>query len=231
MAGACGEAPADSLPGDDAEAGAATTEPTVATSVDETVPMEPAGTTTSSPTSTTATPDTTSGEAASARTPSTATSSSATSAASPTSTTAAPATTGTPLPQPDAGDISGFEIVNADLGDRSLWVALADTPVLRSRGLMGVTSLGDLDGMLFAWDAPVQVSFWMKDTLIPLDIGFFDESGSLFLVASMVPCQADPCPTYPSEAPVRYALEALPGFFDAVALGEILFPRKNAVAP
>ena len=96
---------------------------------------------------------------------------------------------------------------------------------------MGVTSLGDLDGMLFAWEAPVQVSFWMKDTLIPLDIGFFDESGSLFLVASMVPCQADPCPTYPSEAPVRYALEALPGFFDAVALGEILFPRKNAVAP
>ena len=96
---------------------------------------------------------------------------------------------------------------------------------------MGVTSLGDLDGMLFAWDSPVQVSFWMKDTLIPLDIGFFDESGSLFLVVSMVPCEADPCANYPSGAPVSYALEALPGFFDTVALGEVLIPRNKLVAP
>ena len=96
---------------------------------------------------------------------------------------------------------------------------------------MGVTSLGDLDGMLFAWDSPVQVSFWMKDTLIPLDIGFFDESGSLFLVVHMVPCQADPCPSYPSESPILYALEALPGFFDDVASEEALVPRKNTVAP
>ena len=95
---------------------------------------------------------------------------------------------------------------------------------------MGVTSLGDLDGMLFAWETAVQVSFWMKNTLIPLDIGFFDENGALFLVLSMVPCQADPCPTYPAEAPVSYALEALPGFFDTVTLGEELIPRKNSDA-
>lgn len=130
----------------------------------------------------------------------------------------------------DTGDVSGFEVITAHLGDRSLRLALADTPLLRSRGLMGVTSLGDLDGMLFSWDTAVQVSFWMKNTLIPLDIGFFDENGALFLVLSMVPCQADPCPSYPAGAPVSYALEALPGFFDAVALGEELIPRKNSAA-
>lgn len=110
-------------------------------------------------------------------------------------------------------------------------MALADTPVLRSRGLMGVASLGDLDGMLFAWESPAPVSFWMKDTLIPLDIGFFDERGSLTLVVTMVPCRSDPCPSYPSDGPVRYALEALPGFFDTVTIGESLIPRKNAAPP
>ena len=110
-------------------------------------------------------------------------------------------------------------------------LALADTPALRSRGLMGVTSLGDLDGMLFAWDAPLEVAFWMKNTLIPLDIGFFDENGTLALVVSMVPCDADPRSTYPSEGPILYALEALPGFFDNAALGESLIPRKNAASP
>jgi len=206
LAGACGEAPVESQPGGgNDETGAATIATTIDTSSAGAAAVEPPSSTTS--TSTTV------------------------STAPPTSTTAPPATAADAVSQLDTGDVSGFEIVTARLGDRSLRLALADTPVLRSRGLMGVTSLGGLDGMLFAWDSPVQVSFWMKDTLIPLEIGFFDESGSLFLVVHMVPCQADPCPRYPSESPVLYALEALPGFFDDVALEEALFPRKNTVAP
>ena len=96
---------------------------------------------------------------------------------------------------------------------------------------MAVTSLGELDGMLFAWDSPLQVSFWMKNTLIPLDIGFFDEANSLFLVVAMVPCTVDPCPSYPSEMPVRYALEAPPGFFDAVASREYLILGEPIFSP
>lgn len=124
--------------------------------------------------------------------------------------------------RPDTGDVRGFEIVDARLGDRSLLLALADDAVLHRRGLMGVESLGELDGMVFSRDDPRPVSFWMKDTLIPLDIGFFDPDGALFLVLSMTPCDADPCPTYSSENPVRYALEARPGFFDGVSPGESL---------
>ena len=118
--------------------------------------------------------------------------------------------------------MAGFDIVSARLGNRSLLLAVADTTPLRSRGLMEVESLGDLDGMVFTWEQPQSVAFWMKNTLIPLDIGYFDEDGALFLVLSMVPCTADPCPTYPSESPIRYALEAVPGFFDDIALGESL---------
>lgn len=118
--------------------------------------------------------------------------------------------------------MSGFEIVEARLAGRPLLLALADTPTLRRRGLMEVESLGDLDGMVFAWSEPGGVSFWMKNTLIPLDIGFFDADGVLFQVISMTPCAADPCPTYPSIGPVRYALETLPGFFDDVDRGESL---------
>ena len=206
MAGACGEAPAETR----SEGGTAYTG--TAAVITTTLPAA--------------------GGADSAAPQSSTTSSSTTTATVPsTSTASIPATDSAILSQLDTGDISGFEIINAQLGDRSLRLALADTPTLRQRGLMGVMSLGDLDGMLFAWDSPVPVSFWMKETLIPLDIGVFDESGSLLLVLHMVPCQADPCPRYPSNAPIIYALEALPGFFDQVAPEEALVPRKKTIAP
>ena len=134
------------------------------------------------------------------------------------STTAAP----TPPPPPDTADVFGFEIVTARLDGHALLLAVADTPQRQRRGLMNVESMGDLDGMVFVWDDPRPVSFWMKETVIALDIGFFDSEGVLFRVLSMTPCAADPCPTYPSQAPTRYALEARPGFFDDVPLGESL---------
>lgn len=140
-------------------------------------------------------------------------------------------TTTTPPPRLDTGDVEGFEIVTARLGAQSLLLALADTNRLRSRGLMGVRSLGELDGMVFAWQDPSTVSFWMKDTLISLDIGYFDEQGALFAVLEMVPCTQDPCPTYPSEAAVRYALEAVPGFFDDIPLGESLTLGETVLRP
>ena len=96
---------------------------------------------------------------------------------------------------------------------------------------MGVTSLGDLDGMVFTWEEPLTVSFWMKNTLIPLDIGYFDAERRLFGVLEMTPCTADPCLTYPSGQPVLYALEALPGFFDSIASGTPLALGETVASP
>lgn len=104
------------------------------------------------------------------------------------------------------------------VGDRLLLLAIADSPSLRAQGLMGVTDLGDLDGMLFHWRDQASGGFWMKDTLIPLDIVWFAEDGTYAGRASMVPCEADPCPTYNPEGDpdYRYAIEARPGDLDWV---------------
>lgn len=113
----------------------------------------------------------------------------------------------------------GYEVRDVQVGDRTLTLAVADSPSLRARGLMEVESLEDLDGMLFYWrhDAGGN-GFWMKDTLIPLDVVFFLEDGTFAGRASMEPCPPDAatCPTYdPGEGvDYRLAIEANPGDLD-----------------
>lgn len=131
----------------------------------------------------------------------------------PTEATDPPATTG----EIDAGDLVDPEVISVTIDGRVLLVALADTPQTRSRGLMGVENLGDLDGMLFDLGSPRSVAFTMRNTLIPLDIYFFDETGAGVGRLEMVPCEEEPCPTYSIDAPARYALEVPAGSLD---LGE-----------
>lgn len=62
--------------------------------------------------------------------------------------------------------------------------------------------------MLFAFPASSVQTFWMKDTLIPLDMLFLDAHRRIVTVVSDAPpCKADPCPVYPSTQPARYVLE------------------------
>jgi uncharacterized protein len=89
----------------------------------------------------------------------------------------------------------------------------ADTPDERERGLMDRTSLGASEGMVFLFDDPTDGSFWMKDTLIPLSIAFWDDAGTIVGIRDMDPCTADPCPTYGSPEPYVGALEVNQGFF------------------
>lgn len=89
---------------------------------------------------------------------------------------------------------------------------LARTDAERSTGLMHRTHLDADAGMLFVFDEPQELSFWMKNTLIPLDIAFFDAAGTFVSATSMEPCRADPCPSYPSYGAATYALEVNEGF-------------------
>ncbi len=61
--------------------------------------------------------------------------------------------------------------------------------------------------MLFVFRTPTSGGFWMKNTLVPLTIGFFNRDGERVRRLSMVPCRADPCRIYEPGKLYRFALE------------------------
>lgn len=88
----------------------------------------------------------------------------------------------------------------------------ATTDEARARGLMMRTDLAADRSMLFIFADTDERSFWMKNTLIPLDILYFDANRKLVsMQLNVPPCKADPCATYPSNAPARYVLELKAG--------------------
>jgi uncharacterized membrane protein (UPF0127 family) len=83
---------------------------------------------------------------------------------------------------------------------------LALTSAARTRGLMG-RDPAPRDGMLFVFPADTTGGFWMKDTLVPLRILFFDAAGTRVKKLSMTPCRRDPCRVYEPGRRYRFALE------------------------
>jgi len=83
---------------------------------------------------------------------------------------------------------------------------LALTSESRALGLMHRRK-APADGMLFVFPQAGSGGFWMKNTLVPLTIVFFDSRGQRVRRLSMVPCRRDPCPLYEPEKSYRFALE------------------------
>ncbi len=100
-----------------------------------------------------------------------------------------------------------------------LAVEVADTPEERAQGLMGRTHLKENTGMLFLFQKPEVLKFWMKDTLIPLDILFFDGAATLVSHITMEPCTKDPCSLYSSTLPAAIAVEVNAGFAKKHGIG------------
>jgi uncharacterized membrane protein (UPF0127 family) len=98
---------------------------------------------------------------------------------------------------------------------------VADTPALRTRGLMGRQSLPTNHGMLFVFEQPQQQCFWMRNTPLPLTIAFLDDEGRISSMADMQPFSEA---THCSQVPVRYALEMEQGWFAkrGIQPGEII---------
>jgi hypothetical protein len=94
----------------------------------------------------------------------------------------------------------------------SVTVELAANDETRAQGLMYRESLASGRGMLFVFSSPSVQSFWMKNTLIPLDMIWMDGSGTIVAIhRSVPPCKADPCPTYDPKAEANYVLELAGG--------------------
>lgn len=84
---------------------------------------------------------------------------------------------------------------------------VADTEQKRATGLMFRKSLGSNEGMLFVFPDSALRNFWMKNTLIPLDMIFIAENGTIAKIHRAVPCTSEPCSLYSSEKPARHVLE------------------------
>jgi uncharacterized protein len=111
------------------------------------------------------------------------------------------------LPPPgEAWVIFGTDTVRAEV---------ARTPEQRERGLMYRESLSPGRGMLFVFpDAQIR-SFWMRNTFIPLDIAYLDESLRIVDIRAMEPEDEG---TYPSARPAMFALEVPRGWFDQAGI-------------
>lgn len=99
---------------------------------------------------------------------------------------------------------------------KTIIVELAETEEQHARGLMFRTKLKKDEGMLFIFADEQVRQFWMKNTLINLDIGYFDRNKRLIDIQQMKAVtsvmQID-IPTYPSKQPAMYALEMSQGWF------------------
>ena len=120
------------------------------------------------------------------------------------------------------------------VGDKSLKVSLAITPEQQKRGLMNIqgmppTRLPEDQGMLFVYKREEMISFWMKNTTIPLSIAFIDKKGVIKEIKDMEPgSMASVRP----KKPAQYALEVNRGWFtrNNVKVGDKLnlnFRRVN----
>lgn len=97
---------------------------------------------------------------------------------------------------------------------------LADTEARRDQGLMNRTDLAGYDGMLFSFAADTTVQFYMKDTLLPLSIAWFDARGRFVSSTDMEPClDSAECPTFAAARAYRYALEVGKGGLAALGIG------------
>ena len=105
------------------------------------------------------------------------------------------------------------------IGGTVIYVDVADTDVLRERGLSGRSDLPGGKGMLFVFDTDDTWGIWMKDMLFPIDIIWVDASGTVVTVAENVAPDTYPKSFYPS-APARYVLELPAGFAAARGIAE-----------
>ena len=115
-------------------------------------------------------------------------------------------------------------ITTRDGATVTLRVELARTAAARQQGLMNRRSLGAKAGMAFLYPESQRGGFWMKNTLIPLDIAFADARGRILRILTMQPCRRDPCRIYDPGVAYRTALEVNAGSFRrwGIKAGDVL---------
>lgn len=103
-------------------------------------------------------------------------------------------------------------VTKVEIGGIVINAEIADDDKERAIGLMNRTSLAENAGMIFIFDDEKHRSFWMKNTLMPLDMIFISANGAIVDITTMQPCKSLFCESYKSKQPAKYVLEVNAGF-------------------
>lgn len=123
---------------------------------------------------------------------------------------------GTEIAQRTAGQVLPIT-AKATIGTQTFDLEVARKPQQQAIGLMYRTFLPPNRGMLFPFNPPQPVQFWMKNCRIALDMIFLRQGKVIYIAAAAPPCTADPCPVYGPDSPVDQVIEIQSG--RAAALG------------
>jgi len=118
-----------------------------------------------------------------------------------------------------ANNIGNESLSKVCFGAKCFYVELAVTPEERSRGLIFREHLDPDKGMLFIYQDEGVHYFWMKNTLIPLDMLWINGNREIIVISKDVqPCQTSQCPPIGPEQNVQYVLELNGGTSDKIGL-------------
>jgi uncharacterized membrane protein (UPF0127 family) len=132
-----------------------------------------------------------------------------------------------PSPAPSTTFARANLLLDTNEGSQLVEVEVAETPEQHELGLMHRESLPENSGMVFVFFEPQEGGFWMKNTLIPLSIAFFDVDGKILKILDMEPCSEDPCTIYDPGVEYMGALEVNQGAFERWGVAEGDFVRLN----
>jgi uncharacterized protein len=107
-------------------------------------------------------------------------------------------------------------VITLSINQYKVAAEVVATPEQRANGLMNRFSLQPDHGMVFVFDRPQPLGFWMKNTYVPLSIAFIDASGKIVNIEDMKPLDES---TVWSRGPSLYALEMRQGWFAAKGVG------------
>lgn len=116
----------------------------------------------------------------------------------------------TPTVQEDLAQVLPIS-AEVTIGDQVVQLEVARTAAEQTQGLMYRPALPDDQGMLFPFDPPRPLRFWMRNTPQPLDMVFLLNGEVKAVIANVPPCSSQPCPTYGPGTDVNQVIELRSG--------------------
>lgn len=125
--------------------------------------------------------------------------------------------------QPSTNKLDSLGIQDAQIGETSVQLYIADDAVEQAQGLSHIASLPENTGMLFIFSESHVPKFWMKDMQVAIDIIWIDESGSIVDIDHNIAPETYP-ESFSPETPVQYVAEFPAGFVveNNVEIGDVL---------